>query len=243
MDLFSELIDAAQSDLTIGDETSLTDLTTVKLAINRAYRKIGAIYKWPDTRDAKKTSTVANQEYYDYPPTWRPDSIWKLMVNGEDYGDPLAFKDYLYEQENNYPSGGRLLWSNQRRRYFISPTPTTSGLSNISVWGFKTVTVLSGDADVTIFSYNMPEVNEAIVLEADAILKAKGEIQQMLRRNVVSGSEMLSTEAGRIVAASWSKIAAENAKYEKTIPGFDVPDFFASGINNRNALRNKIGNF
>lgn len=243
MDLFSDIIAAVQSDLTIGDESTLTDLTTVKLAINRAYRKIGALFKWPDTRDAKKTSTEAGQEYYDYPDTWRPDSIWKLVVDDEDYGDPLAFRDYLYEQENNYPNGLDKIWTNQRRRYFISPVPTSDGFLNISVWGFKNVELLDSDADTTIFSYSMPEVNEAIVLEADAILKNKGEIQQALRRNSVSGAEMLSLEAGRIAAASWSKIAAENAKFEKTTPAFDVPDMFASGISNRRDIARRRGNF
>jgi hypothetical protein len=77
------------------------------------------------------------------------------------------------------------------------------------------------DGEVTIFSYSMPECNEAIVLEAVAILKAKGEEEKM--------AEFRSTEAKGILAMAWSKIKQEAAKYEKTTPFLDVPDFFPGG--------------
>lgn len=243
MDLLSEMIAAVQDDLTLGAESSFITPSVIKRALNRAYRKIGSLYKWPDTRDAKKTSTEEGQEYYDYPDNWRPDSIWKLQVDGEDYGDPLAFPDYLYEQENNYPGGNTKVWSNQRRRYFISPVPTADGMLNISVWGFRVVDPIDSDGDVTIFSYNMPEVNEAIVLEAGAILKNKAEVLPARSRGAISGNEMLSVEAGRIASTAWRQIAAENAKYEKTQPGFDVPDFFGSGMSRRREVAKRIGNF
>ncbi len=246
MDLFSEIIAAVQSDLTVGSESSLFDAaTTVPLAINRAYRKIGAMYRWPQTRDAKKTSTIALQEYYDYPSNWRPDSIWKLVVDSIDYGDPLAYKDYLSEQENNYPSGLTNMWANQNNRYFIMSNraaPTANGDNNIFIWGQKVIVPMVAQNDTTIFSYNMNELNEAIILEASAILKQKGEIMQVLRRLYISGSELLSYQATSIINASWQKIAQENAKYEKTIPMFQVPDLYPSG-KNRNQIKWSIGNF
>lgn len=232
MDLFSELITAVQSDLTIGDESSLFPLDTVKLAINRSYRKIGGLYRWPELEDAKKTSTQANVEYYDYPDSWQPDSIWKLRVDGQDYGSPLAFKDYLYEQENDNPSGQQYMWSNQWRRYFIDPTPTTSGSLNIEVWGQKIVDKLVNNSDVTIFSYSMADVNEAIVLEAREILKLKGEDSQ--------NQGMLSPGAIQLVTGAWNKIRENQSKYHKTKAMFVVPDFYARG---RNKIKNTIGDF
>lgn len=230
MNLFSELQTAVKSDLSVGENSSLFPLTTIKLAINRAYIKCGGLFRWPETEDAKKTSTEANLEYYDYPQTWRPDSIWKLTVDGEDYGDPVTFKDYLYEKENDIPSGRDTLWTSQWRRYFIYPTPTTTGSNNISVWGQKIVDSLSSDSDTTIFSYAAPEGNEAIVLEAGKILERKGE-------NTQTG-ELLSGEAKQLLVILWNKITQDQAKYQSTQPMFDIPDFFGAG-----SVRSRIGRF
>lgn len=232
MDLFSELQTTVQSDMNIDDNSTLYPLATVKLAINRAYRKAGGLYRWPELEDAQKTSTVADQEYYDYPDTWRPDSMWKLIVDDEDYFDPLTFKDYLYEKENDIPSGADALWTTQWRRFFIYPTPTTNGNNNISIWGVKNVTTLTNDSDVTIFSYSLPECNEAVVLEAVAILRAKGEEPKI--------GEFKSVEAKQILTIAWGKIRQEQAKYEKTQPMFDVADLFGRKIDD---IKNDIGRF
>jgi len=232
MDIFTDLITGVQDDLTVGSESSLFPLALVKRAINRAYRKAAGLFRWPETEDAKKTSTVANQEYYDYPQNWRPDSIWKLKVDGEDYGDPVVFKDYLYEKENEIPSGMERLWTSQWRRFFIYPTPTTNGTNNICVWGLRIPDALSSDGDVTIFSYSMPECNEAIVLEAEAILKSKGELEK--------SAEFRSNEAKQLLTIAWGKVRQDQAKYEKSRPFFDVPDYFAGRLND---VRRNIGNF
>lgn len=235
MDKLSQIRAAIQSDLNIGSETSLYPQATVDLAINRAYRKVGGMFPWPETEDAKKTSTVASQEYYDYPDNWRPDSIWKIKVDGEDLGDPLVFKDYLYETENDFPNGENNIWSSQWRRFFIrinKVAPTANGNNNICVWGFKVVDELSGDNDTTIFSYSMPEVNDAIAQEAAAILRAKGEDEQR--------SMFRSAEAMKIVTIAWNRVRKSQSKYEKVTPLFDVPDMFASS---RQRSRTRIGRF
>ena len=218
MDTFADLIQAVQDDQTVGSESTLYNLPLIKRVINRAYRKAGGLVFWPELQDAKKTSTEANQEYYDYPVNWRPNSVWKLVIDSVDYGDPLVFKDYLYEKENSLPSGLQKMWTNQWRRYFIYPIPTANGSQNIEVYGQKVVDVLSADGDVTIFSYSMPDCNEAIVLEAVAMLKAKGDEEKE--------GEFRSAEAKGILLLAWNRIARDQAKYEKTQPFFEVPDLF-----------------
>lgn len=218
MDLFSELQTTVQSDLNVDSNSTLFPLTTIKLAINRAYRKAGGLFDWPELEDAKKTSTQIGKEYYDYPDNWRPDSAWKLTVDDEDYGDPLVFKDFEYEKEEDWPSGADVAWTSQWRRYFIYPIPTAAGNNNISIWGIKVVPVLVNNTDTTIFSYSMPECNDAIVLEAVAILKNKGEEEQK--------GQFRSAEAKGILTMSWSRIKKSQAKYEKTQPLLNVPDFF-----------------
>lgn len=230
MDLFSEIRAVVYDDLTSGTESTLFSQTTVDRNINRAYRKAGALFRWAETEDAKKTSTVNGQEYYDYPQTWRPDSVWKLEIDGVDYGDPLIFKDYLIEKENDFPSGLEKAWSNQWRRFFVYPIPTANGSYNISIWGQKVVDALVNNSDTTIFSYAMPECNDAVAIEAVAICKAKGDQQ--------NDGEFLSMEAKQILINAWAKIQQEQKKYETTQPFFEVPDFFGKG-----GSKTRIGRF
>ncbi len=222
MDIFTDLITGVQDDLTIDDNSTLFPLALVKRAINRSYQKAGGLFPWPSLQDAKKTSTVSGQEYYDYPDTWRSNSIWKVVIDDERYGEdpdgsPLSFDDYLNWKED-YPDNTDKKWANQWRRLFVWPIPTATGSNNLHVWGIEVVTELSADGDVTIFSYSAPECNEAIVLEAVAILKAKGEEEK--------SAEFRSNEAKQILAVAWGKIRTEMAKYEKNQPFFNVNDFY-----------------
>lgn len=233
MDTLLNLRTAIQSDLTVGAESALYNPTAIDQAINRAYRKVAGLYPWPELQDAKKTSTQVNQEYYDYPQNWRSNSIWKVSIDDVRYGEtpdgsPLAFDDYLNWKEN-YPSSTEKKWANQWRRYFVWPVPTTQGNNNIVVWGIKTISSLTADGDTTIFSYSTPEVNEAIELEALAILRVKGGETPVRLARYVQGALLLSIEAQDIIATAWKKIAKEQAKYEKNQPFFEVSDFFGNG--------------
>lgn len=108
----------------------------------------------------------------------------------------------------------------QWRRYFVTPTPSSDGSLNISVWGQKVVELLNDDDDVTIFSYAMPECNEAIVIEAGAILKGKTDEEK--------SQEFKSLEAKAMLARAWDRVNKERAKLEKAQAFFYVPDFFKS---------------
>ncbi len=232
MDTLQEIREAIQDDLTVGDESTLFNPTVIDRAINRAYRKVAGVFPWPELQDAKKTSTQASQEYYDYPTNWRSNSIWKVVIDDVRYGEepdgsPLSFDDYLNWKEN-YPDSTEKKWANQWRRFFIWPVPTTQGDNNIVVWGIKTISSLSADGDTTIFSYSTPEVNEALQLEASAILRIKGGEQPVRLAKYIQGAVLLSMEAQQILTIAWGKIAKEMAKYEKNQPFFNVPDLFGN---------------
>jgi len=222
METLSDIRTVVQSDLTVGSESTLYSPTTIDIAINRAYRKAGALFAWPELMDAKKTTSENSNEYYDYPANWRSNSVWKLKIDGERYGEdpdgsPLSFDDYLNWKED-YPTNTDKKWANQERRYFITPTPADG--VEICIWGQMVTSSLSSDGSVTIFSYSMPEGNEAIALEAVAILKSKGENEK--------AGEFRSNEAKQLLLIAWNKIAKEKAKYEKNQPFFDVPNFFSN---------------
>lgn len=225
MDSFEEMIGAVQSGLNVSANSSLFPVPTIKSAINRAYIKGGRLFRWPHNEDAQMTSTQLNQEYYDLPEVFSPDSIYRLEIDDELYGEdpdgsPMDFNDYLLWKANHENSTEKK-WAVHGNQIFVHPTPTAVGANNISVWGQKNVVELVADAAETIFSKNMPECNEAIVLEAVAILKKKGEAE--------GSGQMLSNEAKEILLIAYNKIRQEKAKYEKTQPMFEVDDMFGPG--------------
>ncbi len=231
LNTLGEMDAALLSDLNATTDSTLFPTNTRKMALNRAYRKCAALFRWPALEDSKKTSTGVGQYYYDAPTTWRPDSIWRVEVDGVPYGDapdfrPTEFSDYLnWKSDAGNANSQEKKWATQWRRYFITPTPQTQGNKNICVWGQLNVTPLSSDSDVTIFSTNMPDCNEAIVLEAGAMLKKKGEAVDM--------GQMLSVEAKSILSIAYNKIKQERSRVEKIEPMFNVPNFF-SGKGGRN---------
>lgn len=236
MDLFSELVSTVQSDSNVSSNSSLFTPTKVKSTINRAYIKVGALFRWPALNDSLVASTGVNKLYYDAPQNWQPNSMWRLEIDGNLYGEepdgnPMSYPDFLTWKLNN-PNATEKKWAVQWLRYFINPISTSVGSNNISVWGQKNVTPMVNDSDTTIFSYNSPECNEAVVLEAIAMLKKKGE-------DAKTGL-LYSVDAQAILARSYKKITQESSKSEKIAPMFDTPNFFA---NSRQSSKNIIGNF
>ena len=135
----------------------------------------------------------------------------------------MAYADYLiWRADSDNDSSTDKKWASQWLRYFIYPVITANGSNNITVWGMMNVEDLENNSDTTIFSYSMPECNEAIVLEAGAILKAKGENEK--------STEFKSLEAKQILALSFDKIKREQAKYEKTQPFLNVPNYYGKTI-------------
>jgi len=235
MNTFAEMREALQSDLNITSSSSQFPTATLNLALNRAYVKAGSLFDWTSLEDSQTTSTAVDQEYYEYPDDWRPDSMWRLTVDGNLYGEepdgsPMVFSDYLLWKAENKNSTDKK-WATQWRRYFIHPTPTKIGSDNITIWGYKNVEELVNDDDTTIFSYNLPECNEAVVLEAVAILKKKGE--------ALEAGQMFSAESKATLLLAFNQIKRNKSKYEKTQPFFYVPDYYGS----TNSKKQNTGNF
>lgn len=237
LDTLSDLRSVVQSDLNVSTNSSLFPPSRIDSAINRAYVKSSRLFRWPALGDAKKTSTGISQEHYDFPQSWSPESIWRLEVDGDMYGEepdgsPMKFADYLIWVAD-YPNSTDKKWSMQYDKFFIRPVPTSVGSNNISIYGQKNITALSGDSSTTIFTYKMPECNEAIAIEASAILKKKGEVE----------AGMLSAEAKEILVIAFNKIRQEQAKKEKTQPFLNVPDYFPPNQKVKSGKSYNIGNF
>ena len=234
MNTLTQMRSALRTDLNISENSSLYPTATLNLALNRAYVKAG-MFKWSALEDALTTSTQANQEYYEYPDNWKQNSAWRVTIDDDLYGEepdgsPMVFGDYLLWKDDNENSTKKK-WTSQWKRYFVYPTPTTAGSDNITVWGYKNIVEMTEDGSTTIFSNSLLECNEAIVLEAGAILKRKGEDK--------NSSTILSSEARNIWTQAYERIRAEEAKYEKIQPMFNVPDYYGS----TNSKKQITGNF
>ena len=225
MNTLSDFRTEVQSALNVGDNSSLFPPTTIDRVLNRAYIKCARLFRWPQLEDAKLTTTQTDHEYYDFPDGWSPDSMYKLQIGDDYYGDEpdfssMAFQDYLnWKADEDNEDSTEKKWAVHGNQYFIYPTPTEAGLV-ISIWGQKNVTKMTvGDDDATtIFSENMPECNEAIVLESIAMLKKKGESDKV--------GELFSAEAKGILAVAFNKLKQESAKEEKEQPMLEVTDMF-----------------
>ncbi len=226
MNTREQMREAIQSDLSISASSSLYPPATINTALDRAYIKASGLFRWPALQDSLKTVTELNGEYYNAPDNWRPNSMWRITVDGNVYGQdpdfsPYSFHDFL-DWKNKNPNSDLKRWAVQWLRYFLNPIPTVAGLE-ICVWGIKNAVAMTEDDDVTIFSSNMPEGNEAIVLEAKAILQKKG--------NKDDVSEFSSSEAKQILIIAFDKIMKEGAKIERIQPGFSVPNFYGPTSN------------
>lgn len=240
MDTLKEMREALQSDLSVGTNSSFFPPDTIDSALNRAYRKTGALFNWPALEDAKSTVTEANENYLDAPNNWKPNSLWRLEIDGKVYGDepdhmPMSFHDFLdWKDDTANANSTDKKWAVQWLRYFFTPTPTEAGLV-VTVWGQKSVSKMTGDDSTTIFSYNMQECNEALILEADAILNRKG--------NSMNDGQFLSAEAKQILILANDKVRKNQAKSKKTQTQFYTPDFFARNGNGIGSSADKIGRF
>ncbi len=238
MNTLAEIRRQVQIDLTVGAESSLYSPTTIDAKINSAYIKVGGLFNWPELTDPKQTSTESGYEYYDFPDTWRTDSMWRLEIGGLQWGElpdgsPMDYNDYLqWRADTANANSTEKKWAVNGRKFFVFPVPTTTGSFNMDLWGQKNVTTLSLDDDTTIFSNSMPEGNEAIRLETVAILKAKGDEEQK--------GQFRSIEAMTMLTNAWNRNKANRAVYEKTNALFSVPDLFGNGVQ---SSRDRIGNF
>lgn len=221
MNTFQEMYTELQSRLSVTENSTFYTLTRVKSAINNSYLWAVALFIWPATQKAKTTSTVANQYYYDNPAGFRTDSIYRVEIDGLEY-DPKSFEDFLDYRRDN-PKNTKRIFASHGKQFFVFPTPTADGDSNMDVWGQEAVTTLSADGDKTIFSDSEPEGNEAIVKQALSVLQAKGKDKKT--------GQIEDAEAKQILATIYSKQLSQKQKYQRLDhPKFDVPDYYSSGI-------------
>lgn len=156
-----------QRDIMASTASTAFSPTVLDSELDDAYSWARGLYYWEDLSDAKKTSTKANADYYNYPGSWKLGSITSLFVDGLEY-DRRNWEDF-YKYRLLHPTNDEVVryFANHNRWFFIFPTPTELGVNNIVVIGNKQGDDMdAGDGAQTIFSQKYEEANEGIVRKA-----------------------------------------------------------------------------
>ncbi len=237
MNTFLEIIQWVQSQLSVTGTSTQFTLTRIKAEINFAYIWACSKFNWKKLERAKTTSTIAGAFYYDYPPNFRSESIFRLEIDGKPY-DKKDYDDFL-EYKRNYPTDtSTRIFANHESFVFVFPTPAANGVNNLDMWGYiipnstdARAKLLVADGDKTIFSDSEPEGNLAIAKQALAVLQAKGKDKKT--------GQIEDAEALGKLASIYNKIVgSRQTEQQLNQPIFDPPDFFGN-----TSPKTKIGNF
>ena len=124
--------------------------------VNMACLEAWDYHDWIFKEKAYTTTSVASQEYYDYPADFVSDSIFLLRVADSD-GDmetyrKIRYTDYMkYREENT--TGQEKLWADHRRWYFPNPKAYSDAASrSIEIWGLLRFTEMSASTTALPFS-------------------------------------------------------------------------------------------
>lgn len=178
--------------------------TYIQLVANRAVKWLADLHDWQQTQYGYTRSSVALQEYYNYPEDFKTDRIWKLRFNGINY-DRKSFADYLKYQEDNTNSATDKIFTDFQRQFFINPAPTT--IATIEIWGHKMPDTMSASGDTHPFA-GEADLEEAIVQYGVGIClkKARGSNFAL----GVAEQEKAVAKANKV----WETQKKEQAKYQ-----------------------------
>lgn len=203
-------------DLMSAASSSLFTPTRLLQALQDAHIWATSLYSWPELEVGRDTSSVANQEYYDYPEEFRTDTLSEFIYfDGKAYRKK-AWTDYLEHQRLN-PNSTRRIFADYGRKYFIFPKPTS--VATISIWGQIQAPQITLPADQTIFSYHDESGNEAIEKKALSVLVKR------INPNLAQAEEK---NAVTLLSIIWDKIQKRQASAQTLDkPMFRIPDFYS----------------
>lgn len=227
----SELKTAIRDDLSISAGDNFYGDAYIQRIANRAVKWYAGLHPWQQTQYGYYRSSVAGQEYYNYPENFRTDSIWKLKFNSISY-DRISFTEYLKYQEDHGSASSDKIFSDFRRQFFINPAPTT--VADIEIWGHLIPTDMSADADTHPFAGEQ-DPEEAILRYAIGLALKKG-------RGTMYEKGVAEMNAAKSIAdAVWEFQKKEQSKYQtKDIQMFEFTEILPPNGGERRTQR---GNF
>lgn len=224
-------LDIDYSDIANNDLFSAVDLADW---IQQGHLRVWDYKPWPFTQKTKTVTTV-DTDYYDQPSGLMLGSIFKLIVGGKEFEDPIRFEDYLLYKEQ-YPTGTAKKWALHETYIFVNKYAYSIG-DAMDIIGKEIAPALSADGDLLPFSPQADNSehsgNQAIVLLAYAEALASEKLQKQAE------SELQEKKAYRILDSLWNAVAQQQSGQQSVRQMFTVPDYFA-GRSNRN---HPIGGF
>jgi hypothetical protein len=174
------------------------------LALNDAGKQVCNAYRWGFLELALITQSRDASEYYDYPVSFTPDSIYQLSVAGEDYGaqDGRTRVNWeRFQERKNIGDDNDYVFTNHNGFYFIYPVPA-DGL-DISIFGLKKWVVLTAATEIAV---TPDELNDAIVKLALAKCLRKAKKYAEAKAELL---EVLDPQVG-LLAQIWAKTHEES---------------------------------
>lgn len=216
-----ELRQALVDDLSVETTDTFFSTAVLNRFVNRAVQWAANYRNWQETQRAVKRDSEAS-EYYNYPENFKTDSIEILTFNGERYKKVL-FREYEEYKEQHSGGGGKKIWADFRRRYFIHPAPTAAGVKNIKIWGHEVPDEMSDDADTHPFD-NQSMIEEAIQLYALGLALRKSRGTFFEKGRAMQGDALV------ILAEAWDNQVSDQADYmSETTEAFEHTDFLNYG--------------
>ena len=162
---FLELLTELNNRIAAAKVSGFWTDTMKKEWINKAGERICDFRRWKFLESAKKTTTVKDQEYYDYPSEFKLNSIYYMEVDGKEHIE-TSWDDY---QDYKAAESTDKIFTSHNGFYFINPTPAEANLE-IAIWGIKKWVKLVNDADLPI---TPTEFDESIIRLALSICLQK----------------------------------------------------------------------
>jgi hypothetical protein len=157
--LLSALVTKLDNKIAASKTNGFFSTAQKEASLNTAGERVCNYRAWKALEDSKKTTTVADQEYYDEPDEFQADSIYAMKIDGEKYDkkDWMDFQDYVDNESSDK------VFATHDGLYFINPIPDESNLE-LCIYGIKKwVALASADASILPAKFD-----EAIVMLAFA---------------------------------------------------------------------------
>jgi hypothetical protein len=223
MQTYSEMQAELTSRLKVAANSTEFPTSRIQSLIKDAHLWATSLYPFRELTDPK-TTTTNGEENYDYPSTYRSNSIWMLFVDGKEF-HKKNWDGYI-RWKTRYPTlTSKRIFADMGRQYFIFPKPVTGKV--LDIYGQVQATQFSASGNTSIFSLSNEEGNEAIILKALAVAKNDNAKEQ---EAVGLLTKIFATQK-------------DNGQFEQPLntPLFNVPDFFGNGasfINNNWSVQN-----
>lgn len=203
---YGEIKQLLRDDLSVETTDAFYTDALIGRAVNTAYRWLGALKNWPQTEMAYKRNTNIGQQYYNYPETFKSDSLRRLRFNNEEY-TKKNFRLIEQRQDVSPVTAGERIFSDYKRQYFIYPTPSV--VAEVAVWGHEIPQKMVNDVDEHVFA-------DEADLEDILLKKAKALLYMKARGTMYERGQALDQEAKADAEAVWKLVKKNQAEYQTT---------------------------